>query len=251
MTGPLLTGARIGAGKEAEIFEYGQAILKLYRSGVPKRAAFGEAAALALVESLGLPAPEVHGVRRVGERWGVIMSRAAGPSFAETMLANPERVPAYLHAMAHLHLRVHSHAAMQFSGAKPRLAADLANAETLGAAERRALLRRLDKMPDGDRLCHGDFHPLNILGSPGHAVIVDWPNASRGDPAADVCRSYVLIHSVAPAIAGAYVEAYASVSGLDARVIRSWLPFIAAARLAEGVPEEEEELRRMATTPGP
>ena len=242
-------GPFVGAGKEAEIFACATGVVKLYRGGIPKRAAFREAAALALVESFGLPVPQVRSVRQVGERWSVMMSRAEGPSFAEAMLANEHLVPAYLDEMARLHLRVHEHAAIQFPGTKARLAADIAKAGLLDAAQRNALRRRLADMPEGDRLCHGDFHPLNILGPPGRAVIVDWPNAGRGVPAADVCRSYVLIRRVAPGIARAYVDAYAAVSGVDTREIWSWLPFIAAGRLAEGVPEEEEELLRMATAP--
>jgi Ser/Thr protein kinase RdoA (MazF antagonist) len=241
--GPL--GAVIGAGKEAEIFEYGSAVSKLYRSNAPKRAAFREGAILALVESFGLPVPQVHSVRQIGRRWGVIMSRAEGPSFAEAMLANRSLLAAYLNEMARLHLGIHSHAAVQLPGAKARLATDIVKAEVLGTPQQDALLRRLADMPDGDRLCHGDFHPLNILGPLGRAIIVDWPNASRGVPAADVCRSYVLIRSVAPDIADAYVEAYAAVSNLDVQEVWAWLPLIAAARLAEGVPDEEEELLRM------
>src|SRR5215475_12266456 len=32
-------------------------------------------------------------------------------------------------------------------------------------------------MPDGDRLCHGDFHPLNILGNTLDPMIIDWLDA--------------------------------------------------------------------------
>jgi aminoglycoside phosphotransferase (APT) family kinase protein len=43
------------------------------------------------------------------------------------------------------------------------------------------------------RLCHGDLHPSNvILGSDG-PMIVDWFDASRGDPIADVARSSVTL----------------------------------------------------------
>lgn len=239
-------GPRIGIGKEAEIFACGMAVLKLYNNGTPKRAAFREAAALALVEALGLPVPQVQGVRRVGERWGVVMSRAEGPSFAEAMQRNPALLAEYVAEMARLHRGVHGHPGIQFPGAKPRLAADIARVAHLNAAQRDALLRRLADMPDGDRLCHGDFHPLNILGRPGQAVILDWPNASRGDPAADVCRSYVLIRSVAPEIARTYVDAYTA-GAMDAAKVWAWLPVIAAARLAEGVPDEEAALLNMAT----
>jgi hypothetical protein len=76
-------------------------------------------------------------------------------------------------------------------------------------------------------------------------VIVDWLDACRGSPAADICRSYVLMHQAAPEMAASYVEAYASASGCDPSEIFAWLPFVAGARLAEGVPNEEDELLRM------
>lgn len=241
-------GSLIGTGKEAEVLEYGTAVVKLYNADRPKRSAFREAAILALVESFGLPVPEVHAVRQINNRWGVIMSRTPAPSFADAVHREPDLLPAYLKEMALLHVRVHQHPGTQFPGAKARLAADIGKAALLGAARQAALLADLAAMPDGDRLCHGDFHLLNILGPSGRAVIVDWPNASRGDPAADVCRSYVLIRHSAPQIASAYVDAYAAVGDRSAREIRAWLPFIAAARLAEGVPDEEGELLKMAAS---
>ena len=43
-------------------------------------------------------------------------------------------------------------------------------------------LEKLDALPDGDRLCHGDFHPGNILlGGDGPAVI-DWTDAPAATP---------------------------------------------------------------------
>jgi aminoglycoside phosphotransferase (APT) family kinase protein len=228
--------------------------VKLYKAGRPKRAAFREAGILALLESFGLPVPQVQGVLQIGCRWGMIMSRADepsfaadGPSFASAARLRPELLPDYLNAMAALHRSVHAHPGTQFANAKARLAADIGNAALLGAAQRKTLLERLAAMPEGDRLCHGDFHPLNILGPPGRAIIIDWPNVSCGDPAADVCRSYVLIRSVAPEIASAYVDAYAANGDVSRERILAWLPFIAAARLAEGVPNEEDDLLVMAT----
>jgi aminoglycoside phosphotransferase (APT) family kinase protein len=241
-------GSLLGTGKEAEVFEYGTAVVKLYNADRPKRSAFREAAILALVESFGLPVPEVYAARQINSRWGVIMSRAPAPSFADAVRRRTDLLPAYLREMALLHVRVHQHPGTQFPGAKARLAADIGKATLLGEARRAALLAGLAEMPDGDRLCHGDFHPLNILGPPGRPVIIDWPNASRGDPAADVCRSYVLIRHPAPEVASLYVDAYAAVSGHNRREIEAWLPFIAAARLAEGVPDEEGELLKMAAS---
>jgi hypothetical protein len=141
----------LGTGKAAEMFECGPAVTKLYRSGVSKRSAFREAAALALVEMLGLRVPQVLGVRQVGDRWGVIMTRAEGPSFADVMRAQPERVPEYLKAMARLHSRLHSHPGTGLDSLKARLAGNIRRATKFGEARQEVLLEQLELMPEGDR----------------------------------------------------------------------------------------------------
>jgi aminoglycoside phosphotransferase (APT) family kinase protein len=242
-----VVGCILGSGKEAEVFEFGSEVLKLYKPAAPKRSAFREAATLALVESLGLPAPQVRGVQQIEGRWGIVMTRAEGPSFGDAVRRQPDLVPTYLKQMALLQRRVHSHQATQLASLKVRLEANIRQLTVMGETQKNALLNRLAGMPDGDRLCHGDFHPLNILGPLGHETLVDWLDATRGDPAADVCRSYVLIRRMAPKIAAAYVDAYVAASNESLERILSWLPFVAAARLAEGVPEEADGLVELAS----
>ncbi|MGO7541636.1 phosphotransferase family protein [Rhizobium ruizarguesonis] len=127
-----------------------------------------------------------------------------------------------------------------------RLSARIRRAEGLDAASRKRLLLELDALPDGDRVCHGDFHPWNIHGSGQEFMIVDWLDACCGNPLADVCRTYVLLHHAMPERAMGYVEAYASVTGSEVSGILAWLPPIAAARLTEGVAHESDELLRLA-----
>lgn len=239
----LAVGALLGVGKEAEVFVCGTMVIKLYKATAPKRSPFREAAILAMVESLGLSVPIVHGVRQIGDRWGVLMSRVEGPSFAETLKRQMQVSPALLNRMAQLQLQVHSHPATQFANLKARLAVNIQQASILGEPRQVSLLTELAKMPDGDCLCHGDVHPCNILGPPGREVLIDWLDASRGEPAADVCRSYVLLRPAAPDMASAYVDAYSQVSGKSRSAILNWLPFVAAARLAEGVLEVDDLMK--------
>jgi aminoglycoside phosphotransferase (APT) family kinase protein len=57
----------------------------------------------------------------------------------------------------------------------------------------------LARRPHGEAVCHGDLHPGNVIMSPQGPVIIDWIDASRGDPLADVARSVLLLrHSVLP-----------------------------------------------------
>jgi len=239
----LTLGAPLGLGKEAEVFACGALAMKLYKPTVPKRSPFREAAILAMVESLGLTAPIVHGVQQIEGRWGVRMSRVEGPPFAEAMTHQAGTLPALLKRMAQLQLQVHSHPATQFASQKARLAANIRRASMLGESRRSVLLAELAQLPEGDCLCHGDFHPHNIMGPLGHEVLIDWLDASRGEPTADVCRSYVLLRPTAPEIASAYVDAYSQVSGKSRDAVMTWLPFVAAARLAEGVPEVNELMK--------
>jgi aminoglycoside phosphotransferase (APT) family kinase protein len=242
MTDPAV-GTLLGVGKEAEVFVCGAMVIKLYKPIAPKRSPFREAAILAMVESLGLSAPIVQGVRQVGNRWGVLMSRVEGPSLAEALIHEVQASPALLNRMARLQLQVHSHQATQFASLKSRLAGNIQRASILSESRQMSLLSGLAEMPDGDRLCHGDFHPYNIMGPLGHEILIDWLDASRGEPAADVCRSYVLLRPVVPETASAYVAAYCQASGKSRDAILSWLPYVAAARLAEGVPEVDDLIK--------
>ena len=126
--------------------------MKLYRSGEPKRSAFREAAALALAEALDLPVPRVLGVQQVGDRWGVIMSRAEGPCFVDAMRGLPERLPSYLAAMAQLQFRVHSHPGTRLGGMKVRLAGDISRATMLGEVRRNVCWSSLPRCRRGAAL---------------------------------------------------------------------------------------------------
>jgi hypothetical protein len=106
-------------------------------------------------------------------------------------------------------------------------------------------------MPDGDRLWHGDFHPTNILGDPSRPLIIDWPDARRGDPAADVCRSYLSMKLHVVEIVTPYLDAYCRISGLARETVLRWLPYVAAAKLAEGVLSELDGLLKIVrSSPG-
>jgi aminoglycoside phosphotransferase (APT) family kinase protein len=126
-------------------------------------------------------------------------------------------------------------------------------------------LERLEALPDGDRLLHGDFHPANLLRTDEGCVVIDWTSGTSGDPAADVARTVLLagggtlpddasalIRAIAPSLrrflVRGYLRAYAGAAPLDRESVQRWLPVWAAARLAEGIEEEREALLARATS---
>lgn len=239
-------GRLLGAGKMAETFEYGEHALKLYRSEAGRTLAFTEAATLAIVGSHDLPVPQVFEAGRFGARWGLVMSRAKGEPLANAAIADPSLADAALDAMVALHLRIHASTEPRLLPLKARLAARIGRAPGLDLDRRTHLLARLAGLPDGTRLCHGDFHPFNIIGPPGDAVVIDWPDATAGPPEADACRSYLLLRHGAPRFADPYLDRYVEASGAARTDILAWLPVLAAARLCENVPDEVARLLELA-----
>jgi Ser/Thr protein kinase RdoA (MazF antagonist) len=104
------------------------------------------------------------------------------------------------------------------------------------------LLEILAALPDGDTLCHGDFHPNNIICGDVGYYIIDWVDVSNGCPAADVCRAYLLFSLYWPEAAELYLNAYCSKSKLRREEVLKWLPVVAAARLSENFAAETDRI---------
>ncbi|MCP4622917.1 MAG: phosphotransferase [bacterium] len=59
-----------------------------------------------------------------------------------------------------------------------------------------ALLDSLDKLPGGNSIIHYDFYPANILITADGPVVIDWMGAFKGNPLADIARTWVLYTSL-------------------------------------------------------
>lgn len=236
-------GRLLGSGNVAEAFEYGPHVLKLYRHPEAKSSAFAEAATLSLLGDHRLPTPRVHEVGLFEGRWGLVMDRADGETLARFAEGGVELVPGGFEEMLRLHRLIHAEADPRLPSLTARLRYRLGRIEGIDEALRRRLLTRLAELPDGDRISHGDFHPFNMVGAPGGAVVIDWLDAASGPPAADVARSYMLIAAAAEDFAAGYVSAYAAAAAMDPAEIMAWVPVVAAARLVHENADAAERAR--------
>jgi len=84
---------------------------------------------------------------------------------------------------------------MSFEGHLVRLEARIARGGLAGLREAmRWLVEHRPPEPGRRVVCHGDFHPQNILAL-GRAVtgVIDWPNALVADPACDVASTLTIL----------------------------------------------------------
>jgi len=130
------------------------------------------------------------------------------------------------------------------------------NAPNLPPDLRDAVLLRLDALPDEDRLCHGDFHPGNVLLTVRGPIVIDWMTAKHGNPIADVARTLMLLTIDTPpsilertivkfardAFVETYLEYYFKSRPGNRDQVETWKPIIAAARLNERIDGEREAL---------
>ena len=63
---------------------------------------------------------------------------------------------------------------------------------------KKCALKVLERLPDDKFLCHGDFHPDQIIMSPKGPIVIDWITAIKGSPASDVAQSSLVLRLGAP-----------------------------------------------------
>jgi streptomycin 6-kinase len=254
----LTIGLKISHGREAEVYAWdGDAVLKLYRPGFGGYIA--EASVLAALDGRGVaPTVEIDG------RHGLILERLSGSDMLALLQRAPWRMLGLARTLAEAHVHVNL---VQAPADLPDLNRTLAlriESATMPAELRDFALQVLHKLPAGDRLCHGDLHPGNVLVATRRVRVIDWSGATRAVPAADYARTMLLLERADPLpgtpplsrglmsagrslFARAYARAYRQRSRDPLRQVHLWSIVHAAARLTEGIAVEEPNLMAFLT----
>ncbi len=250
-------GARIAEGRTAEVFAWGERwVLKLFREGCPRAWAEQEVQIARVVQQTALPVPTVGDLVEIEGRIGIVYERVSGPSMLREFISRPWRLPRFAGLLAELHASMHVRQVSEIPSQRRRLQHKI-NGTTLPAMVKDAALAALAGLPDGNVLCHGDFHPDNILMSPRGPIVIDWSDATQGNPLADVARTLLLFRLGEPPPDAArrwllqlgrtstrriYLGQYMALRGASEHDIDAWRLPVAAARASEEIAEERPRL---------
>jgi len=229
-------GEVVGYGAQATVYAKGDYAVKLYREGYPKANVFAEAFMMVNLEQIHFPSPKVYEVLLVNGRYGLRMDRVKGKMMAEE-LSDPARCEATLDILVDLQCNLQKHDMAFAPNVKFRFREDLKRNDRLSPDLRHKLLEELDTLPDGQALCHCDFHAGNIFSDGTEYMIIDLLQISRGDPAADAACSYVSYSFVDQNIAELYLSKYCNKSGISRKKVQQWIRVYAGTALGQ-VPEE-------------
>jgi len=251
----------LAEGREAQVFRLRDgSVLKLMRSPDAMARVEREAAAMQIISEHGHRAPAVHGVVDIDGRPGLVTEYIEGADLFAKLGTQPWKILYAGSVMATTHAAMHEcRAPERLPDLHDELRRRITAATLLSEGQAEAVLDLLGRLPRGDRLCHGDFHLGNLLGDWDTPAVIDWGDAARGDPLADVARTELLhrlgepppgtsrfLRTLIPIgrgiLADRYVSTYRRCRGIDETRLGSWKLVRAAARLAEGIESEEKSL---------
>lgn len=165
-------------------------LVKIYRDTVPQEDIDREIHCTEAVQGRGLPVPAYRGAVQFRGKRAILLEYIRGESMNAVMSSGKMDIVDVAKDFAAVHYRIHQCAMDALEPSRVRYERLLRRSEPqLGSDLMNRCLRLLDKLPDGDRLSHNDYHPGNLIYGPQGLICIDWSDASQGDPLADVART--------------------------------------------------------------
>jgi len=253
-------GKIIGRGRTADVLEWEDGkVLKLFRPDFSREWIEHEYRIARTVHEAGVSSPRPYELIETAEGTGIVYERVAGASLFDVMQKSPWKLNRYSRRLAQLHIRMHESRTDKIPPQFERLPERIRHSAKLLGGSLDKILRYTEKLPRGNAVCHGDFHPGNVMEERESLLILDWTNAEAGNPAADVARTLLMLRSpyMPPGssklaewlsvwfkrrLEKEYLKEYLRISGMPNADIEAWMLPVAAARLREEVPGEREWL---------
>jgi tRNA A-37 threonylcarbamoyl transferase component Bud32 len=238
-------GEKIGEGVYAEVYAWapGQ-VVKLFKSGFPRRHSWWEARMIRAVFAAGAPAPEVFDEVTVEKRFGIVMQRLDGPTLLQLSRSGamtPEQTGATLATLA---ISVHK------TAPPPDV---LPLRDTMAGSSRLSggilpkhiatgILTLIERLTPGDGLSHGDLHPGNVIMTADGPRLIDWGGATRAPAGFDLACCHVLLSELTPetvadperprAYNAVMQSDYARLAGMSAEALTAAMgPYLPIARV--------------------
>ena len=248
----------IALGRTAEVHAWREdTVLKLYYEWCPPHWAGNEAKVAQAVVAAGIPTPAALEVLEVNGRRGIVYERVTGISMLQDMNVRPWTGFRHARALAELQAKINTLSVPGLYSYREGLANAIRRAPHLSDDLRASVLNLLPTLPNDNRLCHGDFHPGNIMLTDKGPLVIDWMTACLGSPWADFTRTsllmvigaqaapeqvHPLVRLVIKLFHRIYARRYLELLPDAQNEREKWIPILAAARLEERIEPETRSL---------
>ena len=131
--------------------------------------------------------------RRGGGKVWILIDHIHGPNYLEWMLQHPTALNKLIALFVQEQHEIHMHKTPELPSIKELLWSKIQGCAEIPQDSKDLLLKKLKKQPEGEHLCHLDFHPENIVVSLDGPLVIDWADAGKGNYLADVAMTSVLL----------------------------------------------------------
>lgn len=235
----------IAERKTKTVYNDNNKTIKYFVEGYSKADILNEALNQARVEeNTSLNIPKLIEVTKIDNRWALVSEYIEGETLQELIDKNPNKIDEYLDMFVNIQLDVLSNKVTLLSRIKDKFKRKITNTNLIDENTKYELLQRLEGMKNHDKLCHGDFHPSNIVvKADGTHYVIDWSHVTQGNASADVARTYLLFSMENKTeLADKYLNLFSKKSGIEISLIQRWIPIVAATQLTKGNEAEKEFL---------
>jgi aminoglycoside phosphotransferase len=218
-------------------------VLKIFGPTYKVSAILNEAMNEARAAETGLPVARVLEVLKVRDHWCIRREWIEGKTLAETMAGDKKNLMRYLKQFVSIQCEIFTKTSERMGNLSDKLDKQI-SASALPRETRYDLHMKLQTLPRGKALCHGDFNPTNVIITPkGDWRVIDWSHVRLGDPLADVARTYLLFW-LSGYVAAAEKYLALACEALKAKVqdVQKWLPIVAAAESSKAQSPKNHEL---------
>lgn len=250
-------GPLIGRGRTAKVYVYGNGkIIKHFYDWYKPEWIRREFEVNTKVAATGLPVPVPYEIVVIDGLEGIVYDRVDGQVLLRKIMEKPWTMLTASRLLAEEQFKIHKCSVPGLPMQKERLIRQISGLN-INHKHKEHLLRELASLPDGNMLCHGDFHPDNVIMTNSGPVIIDWNNATSGNPLADVAQTCMLLTMGEVIAPGAikwllglirkrahqvYLRRYIELANVRPEDIEQWTVPVMAARLAEASESERAQL---------
>ena len=229
----------IGEGATAKIYSNNGKAIKVYENANLSDIE-NEAKRQQFAFDANLPVPRVYAVYKLeNNKIAFEMELINGQPLMHLQMDKDERRNA-VHTLVKLQCQVHKVKVDNLPRQADYWKEKIKRTQNLDCSLKEKILVLLDQMrDDSNQLCHGDFHPLNVLYDGGDHWIIDWVDATVGNPLADACRTYLIFKQFINRSSGIYLKAFCKEANVRQEEVLAWLPIVAAARVDEGMNDKQ------------
>lgn len=206
--------------------------------------------------------PKVYEYIQIGKNQAEVMERINGNTMLDNLMRHPFNIRNQIVQFAKMHQQI-----LSIHGGNNLYSIE----EVIEGFRKKPLkvekeifdfvIQILRGLPTGDSVCHGDFHPGNILVQGDKKYIIDWSGVHVGNYVSDIAHTYLLmthvpeipgqskiLHKIISLagkyIANLYLKEMHRLLNFDKKEFSKWLVVMTLFRVYFGLPSEQEERKQ-------